>query len=34
MDQFSKALLAIDNAHRVPQRALDCKSGLGRLNQI
>ncbi len=25
MDQFSKVLLAIDNAHTVPQWALDCR---------
>ncbi len=28
MSQFSKVLLAIDNAHPVPQRALDCSPGL------
>ncbi len=31
MDQFCKVLLAIDNAHTVPQKALDCGSGLGLL---
>ncbi len=29
MCQFSKVLLAIDKVHTVPQRALDCGSGLG-----
>ncbi len=29
MDQFSKVLLAIDNAHTLAQRALDCGPGLG-----
>ncbi len=29
MGQFSKVFLAIDNAHTVPQRALDCRPGLG-----
>ncbi len=29
MCQFSKVLLAIDNAYTVPQRALDCGPGLG-----
>ncbi len=28
MGQFSKVLLAIDKAHTVPQRALDCGAGL------
>ncbi len=28
MGQFSKVLLAIDNVHTVPQRALDCGPGL------
>ncbi len=28
MGQFSKVLLAIDNAHTVPQRAHDCRPGL------
>ncbi len=31
MGQFSKVLLAIDKVHTVPQRALDCRPGLGRL---
>ncbi len=28
MRQFRKVLLAIDNAHTVPQRSLDCKPGV------
>ncbi len=31
MGQFSKVLLAIDNTHTVPQRALDYGPGLGGL---
>ncbi len=34
MGQFSKILLASDNAHTVPQRALECGPGSGGLNQI
>ncbi len=34
MDQFSKVLIAIYNAHTVPQRVLDCGPGLGGLNQV
>ncbi len=34
MGQFRKVLLAIDNAHSLPQRALDCRPGLGGLNQV
>ncbi len=34
MGQFSEVLLAIDNVHTVPQRALDWRPGLGELNQI
>ncbi len=34
MGQFSKVLLGIDNAHTVPQRALDCGPGLGVLKQV
>ncbi len=34
MGQFSKVLLAIDKAHTVPQRALDCRPDLGGLNQV
>ncbi len=30
MGQFSKVLFAIDNAHTVPQRAMDCGPGLGK----
>ncbi len=33
MGQFCQAL-AIDNAHTVPHRALDCGSGIRGLNQI
>ncbi len=29
MGQFSKELIAIDNAHTVPQMAVDCGPGLG-----
>ncbi len=34
MAHFSKALLAIDKAHTVHQRVLDCKPGLCGLNQV
>ncbi len=34
MGQFSKVLLAIDNAHTVPQRTLNCGPGLAGLNQV
>ncbi len=34
MGQFSNVLLAIDKEHTVPQRALDCRPGLGGLNQV
>ncbi len=34
MGQFSKVLLAIDKAYTVPQRALECRPGLGGLNQV
>ncbi len=34
MGQFSKVLLAIDNAHKVPQRSLDCGLGIGGLNHV
>ncbi len=34
MGQFSKVLLAIDNAHTVPQSALDCESSLCGFNQV
>ncbi len=33
MGQFSKVLV-IDNAHTAPQRAPDCRPGLGGLNQV
>ncbi len=33
MGQFSKSTIAIDNAHTVPHRVLDCGSGLGGLKQ-
>ncbi len=33
MDQLVNVLWTIDNAH-IPQRALDCRLGLGGLNQI
>ncbi len=34
MGQFSNVLLAIDKAHTVPKRTLDCRLGLGGLNQV
>ncbi len=34
MDQFSKVILAIDKLHTVLQTALDCRPGLGWLNQV
>ncbi len=34
MGQFSKVLLAIDNAHTVPQKALDSRPGFDGLNQV
>ncbi len=34
MGQFINVLFAIDNAHAVPQSALDCRLGLDGLNQI
>ncbi len=33
MSQFSNVLLAFGQTRTVPQRALDCGPGLGRLNQ-
>ncbi len=33
MDQLVNVILAIDKAHIAPQRALDCRPGLGGLNQ-
>ncbi len=32
MEQLINVLLAIDKSHTVPQRALDCGTGLGGLN--
>ncbi len=34
MVHFNEVLLAIDNAHTVPQRALYSGPGLGGLNQV
>ncbi len=34
MDPLVNVLLAIDQAHTVPQRAYDCGPGLGGLNQV
>ncbi len=34
MDQPVHIMLAIDKVHTPPQRALDCRPGLGRLNQV
>ncbi len=34
MGQFSKVLLAIDDAHTVPQRALDCGPDYGGLKKV
>ncbi len=34
MDQSINVLLAIDKAHTDPQKALDCRPGLGGLNQV
>ncbi len=34
MGQFSKELLVIDIAHTIPQWTLDCRPGLGGLNQV
>ncbi len=34
MGQFSKVLLDIDKVYTVTQRALDCRPGLGELNQV
>ncbi len=34
MGQFSNVLLAIDKTHTVTQRTLDCRPGLGGLNQV
>ncbi len=34
MDQLVYAILAIDKVHIAPQKALDCRPGLGLLNQV
>ncbi len=34
MGQFSNVLLGIDKAHKVAQRAMYCRPGLGVLNQV
>ncbi len=34
MCQFGKVLLTLDNVQTEPQRALDCRPGLSRLNQV
>ncbi len=34
MGQLLNVLLAIERAHTVPQRALDCGPGFGELNQV
>ncbi len=34
MGQIKQSTIAIDNAHTVPQRVLDCGPGLGGLNQV
>ncbi len=34
MGQFSYVLLTIDKANTVSQRVLDCRPGLGGLNQV
>ncbi len=34
MGQFSKVLYGIENAYTAPQRGLDCRPGLGGLNQV
>ncbi len=34
MDQLSKVLLAIDKSHTVSYRVVDCRPGLGGLNQV
>ncbi len=34
MGQFSNVLLAIDEAHTVPEMALECRLGIGGLNQV
>ncbi len=34
MDQSVDVLLVIDKAYTVPQRALDCRPGIGGLNPL
>ncbi len=34
MGQFNKVLLAIDKAHTVPEKTLDCGPSSGELNQV
>ncbi len=34
MCQLVNLLLAIDEAHTVPERTLDCRPGFGGLNQV
>ncbi len=34
MDQLMNVVLTIDKVNTAPQRALDCRPGLGGLNQV
>ncbi len=34
MGQFRNVLLVSDKVHTLPERALDCRPGLGGLNQV
>ncbi len=34
MGQFSKVLCRFDDTHTAPQRAVNCRPGLGGLNQV
>ncbi len=34
MDQLVNLILAIDKAHTVPERVLDCRPDLGGLNHV
>ncbi len=34
VDQLVNVILAIDKVHTVPQRTLECRPGLGGLNQV
>ncbi len=34
MDQLVNVTLTVDNVHTAPQRALDCRPGLGVLNKV